>query len=183
MKGTKERLLDAAAALIQTRGYSGFSFHDLAGAVGITTASIHYHFATKAVLGAAVVDRYTEAFFVAIGSPDSETPAVLLRRYIEAFRTTLTDDRNCLCGMLGAEISAVPEDASRAVRGFFAANEAWLAHVLRRLELPESEAKDLALLIIAGLEGALMIARASVERTTFNRVADRLLALTSLHRH
>lgn len=36
-------ILDVAQRLLQTRGYNGFSYMDVAGAVGIRSASLHRH--------------------------------------------------------------------------------------------------------------------------------------------
>ena len=55
---TREQLLAAAADLLQRVGYASFSFRDLADAVGIRAASVHYHFPTKADLGLALVDWF-----------------------------------------------------------------------------------------------------------------------------
>ena len=55
---TAEEILDIAEMLIQTRGYSAFSYQDIATRLDIRKASIHYHFQTKSALGAAVVERY-----------------------------------------------------------------------------------------------------------------------------
>ena len=52
---TSHRILDVAEYLMQTRGYNGFSYADVAGEIGITKASLHHHFSTKAALGAAVL--------------------------------------------------------------------------------------------------------------------------------
>ncbi len=54
---TRDQLLEAAGELLQRVGYTSFSFRDLAEQVGIRTASIHYHFPTKADLGLALVER------------------------------------------------------------------------------------------------------------------------------
>ena len=55
---TTTLLLNTAQGLIQTRGFNAFSYKDLAEAVGIRTASIHYHFPAKAELGVALMERY-----------------------------------------------------------------------------------------------------------------------------
>ena len=56
---TKERIMEAARLTVQDLGYSGLSFRELAKDVGIKSASIHYYFATKGELGAALASRYT----------------------------------------------------------------------------------------------------------------------------
>ena len=50
-RGTASRILDVAERLAQTQGYNGFSYADIAAELGITKASLHYHFASKADLG------------------------------------------------------------------------------------------------------------------------------------
>jgi len=44
-------ILDVAEQLAQTKGYNGFSYADIAAQLGLTKASLHYHFPSKAELG------------------------------------------------------------------------------------------------------------------------------------
>src|SRR6195952_1496346 len=62
MRDTRGDLLFEAEVLIRSRGYSGFSYADLADAVGIRKASIHHHFPTKADLAVALVAAYDERY-------------------------------------------------------------------------------------------------------------------------
>ena len=55
---TSGRILDVAERLVQTRGFNAFSYADIAAALNITKASLHYHFPTKAILGERLVERY-----------------------------------------------------------------------------------------------------------------------------
>ena len=55
---TSERILDAAQAMAQKRGYNGVSYRDISQVVGVRTASIHYHFASKEILFTALAERY-----------------------------------------------------------------------------------------------------------------------------
>jgi TetR/AcrR family transcriptional repressor of nem operon len=69
----------------------------------------------------------------------------------------------CLCGVLAAEASTLPERVGGAVRAFFAENEAWLAGLLAEgrnsgeLAFPGTPAQT-AQAVFASLEGALMSA-------------------------
>src|SRR5512145_2923851 len=65
---TATRILDVAEQLVQTRGFNGFSYADVAAELDITTASLHYHFAGKAELGEALIDRYAERFNAALAA-------------------------------------------------------------------------------------------------------------------
>ena len=58
--GTVDRILDVVQTLIQTRGFNAISYRDVAEAIGIRKASIHYHFPSKMDLGQAVIARYRE---------------------------------------------------------------------------------------------------------------------------
>jgi AcrR family transcriptional regulator len=52
--GTPARIPDAADALVQVRGFNGFSYADISAELGITNAALHYHFAGNADLGEAL---------------------------------------------------------------------------------------------------------------------------------
>ena len=176
---TKTKLLDAAGALVQTRGYHGFSFHDLASEVGITTASIHYHFPTKAILGQALVKRYTLLFLNALGKPDAAPPVQCLKHYAGIFRAALLDGRMCLCGMIGAEVDGVPAEVALEVRQFFAVNLTWLTCVFEAAGESPITARAKARLFLSTLEGAMLIARAGGDRGSFDEVTKTVLSACS----
>lgn len=54
--------MDVGLTLVQERGYNGFSYADIAEAIGIRKASIHYHFPSKQDLVQAVLLRYRKDF-------------------------------------------------------------------------------------------------------------------------
>src|SRR5262249_36179417 len=155
-----------AERLIQTRGFNGFSYADVAAEVGITKASLHYHFPSKADLGLTLVQRYQENFEGALAelAQTGGDTRTLLEGYAELYRSVLRKHRMCLCGMLAAEQSTLPAPMRRALQAFFDANERWLAAVLdagrRKGELKLAGApREEARLLVAGLEGALLVAR------------------------
>ena len=120
---TAEKILDVAEHLIQTRGCSAFSYQDIADALKIKKASIHYHFESKTDLVIAVIDRYTERFDEAlknIARDKSATSMSMLERYVEPYAAfAATPDRVCLCGALSGEMLALPRASARACRAFF----------------------------------------------------------------
>ena len=65
---TRTEILDAAERLVQQRGFNAFSYADIARELGVTKASLHYHFAGKAELGRALIERYTERFGEALAA-------------------------------------------------------------------------------------------------------------------
>lgn len=59
---TREQILRVARELIQTRSYLGFSFQDVANAIGIRKPSLYHHFPTKEALGIEVLREAMQAF-------------------------------------------------------------------------------------------------------------------------
>lgn len=181
-RDTASRILDTAERLVQTRGFNGFSYADIAAELGITKASLHYHFASKADLGGALIDRYAERFARALQSIDADgaNGATRLAAYVEIYSGVLRDRRMCLCGMLAADYSTLPRPMQEAVVRFFDANESWLAGVLEQgagageLRLAGSSG-DAARTIVSGLEGAMLVARTHGDLKHFEAVADQLL--------
>ncbi|MGN6235796.1 TetR/AcrR family transcriptional regulator [Dyella sp.] len=165
--GTAARVMDVAEALIQQRGYGGFSFDDVAQAVGIRKPSVHHHFRTKAELVAALARRYTERFESALAAIDvaRRDPLARLKAYVQLFATTYAQDgRLCVCGMLGAEADALPADVADAVAGFFQLNLTWLAAAFRDAQrsgqvTTVQRAANLAELMLSALEGAMVVGR------------------------
>ena len=179
---TPLHVLEVAERLIQTRGFNGFSYADVAAEVGITKASLHYHFPTKAELGLSLVQRYQETFEDALAglAHDGGDTRTLLEGYAELYRSVLRKDRMCLCGMLAAEHSTLPAPMRRALQAFFDANERWLSGVLetgrRKGELKlAGAAREEARLLVAGLEGALLVARSYDDPRRFQDSAARLI--------
>lgn len=183
--GKAGEILDSAERQARRRGYNGFSFRDLAADVGIKSASVHYHFPTKADLGAAVAQRYTERFLAALGDPNAPevAPRALLERYVAAFRRALVRDRQmCLCGLLGAEVESLPPEVAAEVRDFFERNVVWLAAVLSRRDggaLGKEAAEARALTILALLEGALVVARTLKRDVVFDQIAGTVTSVAA----
>jgi TetR/AcrR family transcriptional repressor of nem operon len=181
-RDTAQRILDVAEQLVQMRGFNAFSYADVAAELGITKASLHYHFPGKAVLGQALITRYSQRFAQALDEIDREAdlaPAKLAA-YAKLYADVLRDRRMCLCGMLAAEYQTLPKPIRDAVVEFFDDNETWLARVLEQGHADGSlkfdgSARDTARMIISGLEGAMLVARPYGESERFQTTATTLL--------
>lgn len=167
---TAVRILDLAEMLIQTRGYSAFSYQDISEVLGITKASIHYHFESKADLGIAVIERYTENFgneLKRVAANESLSSLTMLDHYTKPFlQFADTPDRVCICGSLAGEVLALPPPLRERVERFFTDHQAWLTAILKRgvarreFELAAPAPKT-ARAIFGALQGALLVRRAT----------------------
>ncbi len=171
-------ILDAAEGFARQTGYNGFSFRDIAAEIGIKSASVHYQFPTKGDLGAALARRYGERFFERLGpASDIAVPShTLVERFVGQFRESLVEgDRMCLCGLFGAEISALPPEVGAEVAAFFERGIDWLdaahARASRGLVGQETPSRERALSLLATLEGALILARTLKDPEIFDRIA------------
>jgi TetR/AcrR family transcriptional repressor of nem operon len=171
---TAEQILDLAETLIQTRGYSAFSYQDIADGLGIRKASIHYHFPSKTDLGIAVVDRYVARFgaaLAAIAEDQSQSSMAMLDFYVEPYvGYAETPDRVCLSAALAGEILALPPELRSRVDGFFRTHQSWLTEILKRgvargefkLAAP---ANKVGRFIFGALQGALLVKRTTGDLT------------------
>ena len=185
---TADRILDIAEGLVQTRGYEAFSYADIADALKIRKASIHYHYASKAELTRAVAARYRVQFSARLTDLDVRfpDPTRRLMRYVRLFQDALRDgDHMCLYGMLASNSATVPAQVRTEVNGFFADQECWLGRVLSEGRTAgqfvfDGRPATAAAALLAGLEGALLIARSRRDVAHFAKVALRLVVgLTS----
>src|SRR5262245_12093726 len=179
-RDTADRMLDLAERLVQTRGFNAFSYADIASELGVTKATLHYHFPTKAELGLRLITRYSGVFTAALAAIDASDAdaAARLRAYVDIYAAVLRSECMCLCGMLAADYATLPVPMKSALAQFFESNEQWLATVLEegriRGELRfVGDPLDVARLLVVALEGAMLVARTFGDVARFQSVADR----------
>jgi TetR/AcrR family transcriptional repressor of nem operon len=180
---TSDRILDVAEALVQTRGFNAFSYADVADALNVTKASLHYHFPTKAKLGERLIERYKGSFLSALDQIDRnyDDAARKLRAYAGIYISVLENKRMCLCGMLAADYETLPQAMKEGLHRFFEANEAWLVDVLargreQRQLVYTGPPIETARVLVALLEGAMLIARSHGDPSRLQCAANRVLA-------
>jgi|TARA_R110000868_G_scaffold372107_3_gene635933 TetR/AcrR family transcriptional repressor of nem operon len=169
----RQELLKAAEDKIRSGGYSNFSFRELAKEVGIKSASVHYHFPTKADLGAEVARQYTDNFIGVLGDPIELKKAGKnpIKVYVAQFRRALFEDNKmCLCGLLGAETDCLPDKVKYETKRFFQLSLSWLqvAHKLNDpIDFEQKAANTMSL-----LEGAMMVSKAVGDNHFFEQATN-----------
>ena len=166
MRDTRAELLIQAEALVRGRGWSGFSYADLADTVGIRKASIHHHFRTKEDLGVALVAAYAARYATALADIRLAHPAGIDRvaAYGRLYLGGVEQGLGCLCAALATEGDALPDRLRRDVVRFFEGHLDWLERVLREGRADGSIRAGLdpgpqARFVVATLEGALLMER------------------------
>ena len=163
---TRSILLTKAEAIVRGRGYSGFSYADLANAVGIRKASIHHHFPTKTDLALALLESYSARYETALEAilADSQDGVVRVLAYSDLYLGGVEQGLGCLCAALASEHDTLPPQLRENLGRFFAEHIGWLTRVLSEgrdngTVRAEVEPASYARMIVATLEGALMMER------------------------
>lgn len=178
---TAERILDAANSLLVDRGYSAFSYADIADTVKIRKASIHHHFPTKAGLVVAVLKRHRTRISEGMKALDDqiENPLARIKSYYKYWEECI-EGRTlsfCIGALLGAEMPSLPEEVQAEVRLHFSMLTEWFERTLRAgskvraIHLQGTVATE-AQMLIAVLHGAMLSARATNNCDVFRSLSQ-----------
>ena len=178
---TAERILDTANALLIDRGYSAFSYADIAETVSIRKASIHHHFPTKAGLVAAVLQRHRARISAGMKALDEQIddPLIRIKNYFKYWEGCIEGHTLSFCigALLGAEMPSLPEEIQAEVRLHFLMLTDWFERTLRAgtktrtIHLHGTVATE-AQMLIAVLHGAMLSARATHSCDVFRALSQ-----------
>jgi TetR/AcrR family transcriptional repressor of nem operon len=179
---TRDRILDAAQELLQTRSFTGFSFDDLAKRVGIRKPSLYHHFRSKDELGAEVLARVGARLEALAGSGGAGSGAEQLRAYLETMGEVLgAGTKLCPGGSFAAGWAVAPNSIRSSVKRMGAVHFAWIGRALERgradgsLQQNGCSTEATARWVFATLQGALLLARISGEPGAYAQVTTQLM--------
>lgn len=175
---TRQKILDSAQRLIQTRSFHGFSFQDIADEVGIRKASLYHYFDSKDQVALAVLERAANWVGARFEKLEGLEPAERLEGYFDIFRTIHgKGERMCPGGSFGAVFDAVATPVQGALYRFVKMHLDWLENVVRegvergQFHIGDQRPRDVAMQILAGVQGALLMGRLSGDRHVIDTVA------------
>ena len=175
---TRQRVLDTTQRLIQTRSFHGFSFQDVADEVGIRKPSLYHYFPSKDALALAVLERAETWSKAEFAKTEGQEPAQRLEAYFGMFRAIHGKaERMCPCGAFGAVFDAVPSSVQAAAHRFALAHLDVLEDIVRdgvktgQFAIGDQRPRDVAMQIVAGVQGALLSGRLTSDPHFIDAVA------------
>ena len=185
MENRKSQIIELALRNIRQKGYLSFSYDDLAKELGVTKASIHYHFMKKEDLGLAVCAKIKEGLeksFVSINQAQmhiEEKPWELISRRVKQ----IGDNEVCPLSSLQADYNFLPGAMQEGVQQL---SQMEIGYLQKLLEDVREEGKykaiqdtgALAALLITSVKGALQYRRVMGEDLV-SAVIDQLKQLVN----
>lgn len=178
---SRERMVRSAAALIASRGVAATSLTDVLTDSGAPRGSIYHHFPDGKQQLAADAMRWTSERVLAHQlAAELSTPAQVLDRFIGMWRqVVLTSDGASGCVVAGVALASPPGDDELIgiARETF---QAWTTALTAQLEstgVPADRAASIAVAVLAGMEGALILCRAQGNVEPLDTVAAELKRL------
>lgn len=176
---TRDTILKTAGALLQTRGFNGFSYAHIAEALEIKTAAVHYHFPSKTDLGLALLEKYRARYQRWMDEARGQPPWITLEGFFSIYTHFSKDGMKvCPMGVLQAELGSIPEEMQAATRAMTKETHAWLAGMLQEGRQKghfkfDGAPEDKAFVLLATVQGALQLSR-SMGREAFNAAIRQL---------
>ena len=183
---TRVRIVDAAAQLIHERGVTATTLEDVKAAAAVSNSQLYHYFANKEALVRAVIDRQADTCVAVIehaelGSLDG------LKAWRELVLTHADHTRGkggCPLGSLGGQLAENDPDARAGVAAGF---ERWSTAIrdgIRALHAAghlaaDIEPDDLAVTVLASLQGGLLLAQVQRDPRPLQTTLDTLFALAS----
>jgi TetR/AcrR family transcriptional repressor of lmrAB and yxaGH operons len=179
---THERMIETTAGLVHSRGFHGTSLNEILEQSGAPRGSLYYHFpggkeelvleATRQ--GVAIVTLLLKEVLT-----DSPDPAEGVRAFVEAAAHILRDS-GYVFGCPVAPIVLDSPGSSALAEVCQEAFEEWrqvLVEGLGSAGIERGGAESLATMIVCGLEGGLLLARAHRDIAPLDAVAEELASM------
>lgn len=159
--GTRERMVEVADRLVHERGYNRATLADLAEKADVHPGSIYHFFRTKRALGEAVIDRRLERYAEALREweriPDPRQRLLAFVEMAAAARQDLSE-KGCPIGSLCQELHKEGSPLAKRSAELFRLFLDWMEQQFRVFGKDEAEAQDLALHVMASVQGASLLA-------------------------
>lgn len=179
---TRERMLDATAALLHRHGFHGASLNRILAESGAPRGSLYHHFPggkEQLVLEATRrgVEQVTRALEEIMTTGD---PVASVRAFITAAAEELRLSGyvfGCPIAPIVLDLSGKPSPLAEVCREAVADWQRILREGLAAAGVATDRAASLAVTVVAAVEGALILARAERDTAPLDNIAQELAAL------
>jgi TetR/AcrR family transcriptional repressor of nem operon len=177
---TRARIVDAAARLIHAHGVAGTTLDDVRVAAEVSGSQLSHYFAGKDELVQAVIDRQADAI---VGNQEQADLGTLegMRAWRDMVIAAARGKGGCPLGSLGGQLAETDDDARVLIAAGF---DRWSAAIRDGLRAqPEAglpagvTADDLAVTLLAALQGGLLLAQVQRDTRPLETAVDTILAL------
>jgi AcrR family transcriptional regulator len=156
----RARIIETAAKLVHENGFARTTLADIASESGVPLGNLYYYFKTKEAIGAALIERMAEGHAVERVVWDRERePKERLAAFIQETidRREALARSGCPVGSLCAELHKEGGPLADRATKLFDGVLKWIESQFRLLG-KGAESRDLALHLIASLQGAILLA-------------------------
>jgi TetR/AcrR family transcriptional regulator, transcriptional repressor for nem operon len=159
--GKRERLVASAGDLLHRQGAFATTLVQVAEAADVPPGNVYYYFKTKDDLIRAVIDARTDQVRAMLGSLQTRrSPAARLKALAQqwAQMAEVVARYGCPFGTLTAELDRRDDGLDQEAAGPFGLILDWAEDQFRQLS--RRDARDLAVHLVAGVQGAALLANA-----------------------
>lgn len=178
---TKEKILAQSGILFNRQGYKATSISNITDATGLTKGAIYRHFDSKEELEHQALIHLSAVMFDKLracirNQPTAGDKLRAVLRYFESYLTKPPVEGGCPLLNVAIEVDDTHPVLRKAALGIMQVLRNSLVHVLRKgiahqQIKPDTDVELYATLIMASLEGALMMSKLSGENTPLRQVS------------
>jgi AcrR family transcriptional regulator len=172
----RERLMEAARSLIHQQGFNQTTLADIAKESGVPLGNVYYYFKTKDEIARAVIDDYRQRIERMLREVEEKEPDPRKRLLFLVRRTSSVKDQiashGCPVGSLCQELNKAYTPLAAQADDIIRAEIKWATEQFR--QLGKKDAADLAVQLIASLQGVSLLANAMQSPDMAGRQLTRL---------
>jgi AcrR family transcriptional regulator len=178
-QANRDHLVNAAAALFWTGGYSATSLADIARQSGVPLGNVYYYFKTKAAIAEAVGELLQEQTREALRTVavEHDSPPARLAGLFRLFAAANPARalNGCPIASASRTFAAEAPGAARTAGEAFALMRDWITANLVTAGMTEPGARQTAEDWLSRWQGAIALAHAMKDRALLDRATDRLI--------
>jgi AcrR family transcriptional regulator len=177
MRTTRERLIEAATRAFYQQGVAPTTLADIAALADVPLGNVYYHFRTKDDLLAAVIEAHLQEIRARFAQWDQDPqPRQRLLAWLQSEREgqLVLARYGCPYGSLGQELGKKEAPARALAAQLLEAHIAWAAEQVCQLGKEPTEARDLAVSLVAALQGAFLLSCSFRSPALLDRQLERL---------